>query len=95
MSEGVRPTAEGAIQRLGIVDRHASDAIGWSPLRNGKAVDLEYHPGLWAVKGDRLQGVDIVLENSGTTFLQKLVRLRITRDDPENGRQWRVRLESQ
>lgn len=95
LTEGIRPTAEGTMQRRGLFQRHASDTLGWSDLRNGKAVDLQWHDGLWAVKGDRIHGLDIVLENSGGMLSGKDVRLRITRDEPENGSQWRVRLDMQ
>lgn len=93
LTEGLRPTEEGNIQRLGIVGRHSSDMVGWSDLRNGKAAELEYHDGLWAVKGDRLQGIDVLLENSGSKFSQKEVRLIIIRDKSHEPKDWRVRLE--
>ncbi|RDW63767.1 hypothetical protein BP6252_11312 [Coleophoma cylindrospora] len=93
LTEGLQPTEEGNIQKYGILERHASDMVGWSKVLNDRAHALEYHQGLWAVKGDRLHGIDVVLENPRSTLSQKLFHLQITREYLDNGKEWRVSLE--
>jgi hypothetical protein len=54
-------TKEEEAQFPGIHLRSPLDTTAWSQLFNGAAFQLEHHPGLWAMKGDRINGLDVRL----------------------------------
>lgn len=59
--------------------------MAWSEIRNGVASDLKHHSGLWAVKGDRVRGLDVKIG--------KLATLRIKRAECKDHLVWDVFLD--
>ena len=51
---------------LGIHQRRPFDTGAWSTVNNKLAAELEHHPGLWALKGDRINGLDVQAPKLGT-----------------------------
>ena len=67
------------IQRKSIYERSGRDTLGWSKIsRFNVAEELTHHPGMWAIKGDRIEGVSVWVKAFG--------RLKIARKETECGR---------
>ena len=69
---------EESIQRKRIIERSGGDMFGWSKISYGIVEELPHHPGMWAIKGDRIEGVSVWVEDFG--------RLKIARKETECGR---------
>jgi hypothetical protein len=48
-------------QYRGIHERSPLDTLAWSKWKKGTVLPLALHPGLWAFKGDRVDGLDVQL----------------------------------
>lgn len=79
-------TPDELAQFRGIHQRSPFDAMAWSDIVNGVASDLRQHSGLWALKGDRLSGLEVGVGDLAT--------LRIVRGEFEEKLVWDVYLES-
>lgn len=77
-----RDLAEEWAQAQGIYHRSPFDEQGWSHVRGKTAYQLQRYPGLWAVKGDRLAGLDVWIED--------LASLRIIREQVGAPLVWNV-----
>lgn len=62
-----------------------SGQMAWSKIINGFAIELKEHPGHWALKGDRIDGLKVRIGN--------LANLRIVRAKLENKLVWDVHLD--
>ena len=72
------------IRRESIYGRSGEGTFEWSTIRYFEAKELPYLPGVWAIKGDRLGGVRVLVRGFGA--------LRIERMETECGRLvWDVR----
>ncbi|MCJ1273109.1 hypothetical protein MMC21_000898 [Puttea exsequens] len=49
------------MQFLAIHQRTPFDSMAWSEIQHNFAIELKHHPGLWALKGDRINGLDVRL----------------------------------
>lgn len=49
-------TEDELAQCKGIHERNPYDTMAWSEVRDGVALELRHHSGLWALKGDRVNG---------------------------------------
>ncbi|KAI2627694.1 HET-domain-containing protein [Hypoxylon sp. NC1633] len=76
----VKPSAlEVACGNMSVQERHPDDTLGWNKLWEDGAVVLN-NPlrfGLWALKGDRIKGLNVKLEN---TSIQVILTKRETKD---------------
>ncbi|OBT94247.1 hypothetical protein VE01_07792 [Pseudogymnoascus verrucosus] len=68
----------------GIHKRTPFDKFAWSKVFNWLAHEVERHPGLWAIKGDRIRGVNVEIHN--------LVSLQIIRGEFQNKLVWNLYL---
>lgn len=64
----------------GIHKRTPFDKFAWSQVIYGFAQEVPRHPGLWAIKGDRIRGVNVEVHN--------LVSLQIVRGEFQNKLVW-------
>lgn len=64
-------TKEAEAQFPGIHLRSPLDTMAWSQSFNGAVFQLEHHPGLWAMKGDRINGLNVRLPD---VAILKIVR---------------------
>lgn len=81
----------------GTYQRNPFGMMGWSEVHNKTAMELKEHPGLWAVKGDRVDGIDVRLveEQSpvyGETTKVDIGTLQIVRDEFWDKMAWDVYL---
>lgn len=80
---------EREIQFLSIYQRHPSDLMGWSTTMQDVSCivmnELEFHPGLWAMKVDRVNGLDVRIGD--------LAALKIVRGAFQDGFVWEVLLD--
>lgn len=72
-------------QLPGIHQRDAFDQLAWNEIRGKYVQQLQHHSGLWALKGDRLDGLNV--------NIQELCALRIVRGDWSGMLIWEVHLE--
>ena len=59
-------------------NRSAIDTFTWSKISGVEAEELLHHPGMWAIKGDRIKGIRVVVGDFGL--------LEIAREETECGR---------
>lgn len=79
-------SADHVMQSQSIHERSPYDTMAWSEVRHdGLAMELKNHLGLWALKGDRIDGLDVRLGDLGA--------LRITRGGFEGKVVWDVFLQ--
>ena len=79
-------SADEYMQSQSIYDRSPYNTMAWSEVRrDGSAMELKTHPGLCALKGDRIDGLGVRLGELGV--------LRITRGAFEGKRVWNVFLQ--
>lgn len=65
--------------------------MGWSEVHDGAASELKEHLGLWALKGDRLTGLDVrIVRKSYDQFAV----LRIVRGEFQGKTVWDVFLDN-
>lgn len=83
-SQEAQWTKEELAQFLGIRQRSPFDTMTWSEVVDGNASDLKQHSGLWALKGDRLDGLDV--------RVGELASLQIVRGESEGRLVWDVHL---
>lgn len=69
-------------QLRGIGQRSPFDTMAWSEVSNGVARELRHHPGLWALKGDRVKGLNIQIQDVAT--------VRIVRGEVQDKVVWDV-----
>ena len=69
-------------QLQGLHQRTPFDNLAWSKISNGRAWQLTQHSGLWAVKGDRLDGLEVHIEDYGL--------LRVARTEIKGTMVWDV-----
>ena len=70
-SQEAQWTKEERAQFLGIYQRSPYGTMAWSEVHNGVASDLRQHSGLWALKGDRVNGLNVrVGELATVRFVQ-------------------------
>lgn len=86
--DGFPPLSAGMKGWLADRGRIPFDTTLWSEVRDGGAVELEGHPGLWAVKGDRVNGLDVRI-----VARSALATLRITHGEFQDKLVWDVYLE--
>ena len=79
-------TKEELAQFLGIYQRSSLDTMAWSEVVWGAAFELSQHSGLWALKGDRVYGLDVRIGDLAT--------LRIVRGEFQNSLVWDVYLDN-
>ena len=68
---GLHGMEDEIIQRRQIHMREPFDTMGWCEVVDGTSMELGYHPGLWALKGDRLNGLSARV---GRLALLKILR---------------------
>ena len=85
-SQEAQWTREELAQHRGIYQRGPFDELAWSEIYNGTASDLKQHSGLWAVKGDRVNGLNIRIGDLAT--------LHIVRGESQDKLVWDVHLEN-
>ena len=73
------------LQSLQIDQRSPFDMGAWSTVRHKRAREVNHHPGLWALKGDRIDGLDVRFAELGD--------LRIDRKKLEEKVVWDVFLD--
>ncbi|KAK4575370.1 hypothetical protein LTR86_001224 [Recurvomyces mirabilis] len=66
-------TSEKQAQLQSIHSRTPFDAWAWTPVVSGRARQFERHTGLWALKGDRLSGLDVELPEYGRVKIERVV----------------------
>lgn len=74
--------ADDVVRDRGIFHWSPFDELAWSHVQSGWASDLSHHPGLWAIKGDRLDGINVKPRELGN--------LQITRGMAEGKVIWDV-----
>lgn len=79
-------TTDESAQVPGILQRSPFDTRAWSQVRDGVASELSQHRGLWALKGDRLNGLHVRIAS--------LAALRITRGEFQGKMVWDVYLDN-
>ena len=63
-------SADEYTQSQSIYQRSPFDTMGWSEVQHGGlAMELKKHAGLWALKGDRIDGLDVQLGELGTLWI--------------------------
>ena len=72
--------------RSWILRRAPFDTRAWSEMYRGTALEELQHPGLWALKGDRLNGLDV--------SIGRLATLRIVRGEFKDRLVWDVYLDN-
>ncbi|KAG8527669.1 uncharacterized protein KY384_007822 [Bacidia gigantensis] len=70
-AEQAQWTPEEHAQFPGIYQRSPLDPLGWSEVRNGVASDLRQHSGLWALKGDRIEGLEARIGEFATLRIKR------------------------
>ena len=58
---------------LSIHQRSPFDTGPWSTVRSRFAMELEHHPGLWALKGDRFDGLDVRFVELGSLQIKRVM----------------------
>lgn len=84
-SQDAQWTKEERAQFPGIHQRGPFDTMAWSGVYNRCASELRQHPGLWALKGDRVNGLDVRIAD--------LAVLRIIRGEFQDSLVWDVYLD--
>lgn len=65
-------SADEYMQSYSIYQRSPFDTMGWSKVqRGGLALELRKHAGLWALKGNRIDGLNVQLGELGTLWITK------------------------
>ena len=78
-------TKDEQAQFLGIYQRSPFDTMAWSEVHNGIASELRQHSGLWALKGDRVSGLEV--------RVGELATLRIIRGEFQDRLVWDLYLD--
>ena len=79
-------TKEEQAQQPGIHQRTPFDTMAWSEMWDGFATELRQHPGLWALKGDRVKGLNVRIRDVAT--------VRIVRGEFQDKVVWDVFLDN-
>ena len=65
-------TPEERAQLPGYWQRTPIDNLAWNEIRMREAKPLPQHPGLWALKGDRIDGLNVSLGGLGNISIQRV-----------------------
>lgn len=69
------------IATSGIHQLSPFDELAWSEMSNGQAMELRQHPGLWALKGDRVSGLIVrVGEVASLRILRGIIKGKLVWD---------------
>ena len=88
---------EGLLQ--GVQKRTSFHTTAWSEVQDGVAIDLRQEPGIWILKGDRVNGLDVrigelVSLRNNYGVMEELAVLRIVRGEYQDSLVWDVHLDS-
>jgi Heterokaryon incompatibility protein (HET) len=79
-------TEEAQAEFRALHHRSPFDTMAWSEVRDGEAIELKRHPGLWALRGDRINGLNVRIGELGV--------LRIVRGELQDRMVWDVYLDN-